>query len=331
MADRALVYEASQIRVESIPGTDPATGTKLLQAMNIDLAVQAEIDSYGPNGQKYDTLAVINREWSGGDISGRPTYTEIVYPFASVVAAPTITTPSGGTLSRQHQFVSENASDDAIVTFTVERGQQGAGLGEKVTNLYVNEFGLSFSRTGGVELSGSAVAKAILLGQTIDPAPTDIELIPINPGEVSVYVDSTAAALGTTKLTRDFVFEWRLGDRRNPIWPLNGALTSFDGTVETKPTPTARLTMGNDAAGQAFLTAMRAGTRKYVRAEAIGPIIEGSIHYRLTIDMCLLVSEAPGKGDQGGLSTLDWSFRMAHDATWGQPFIIQVVNKITAL
>lgn len=330
MPDRALVFEGNQIGVETVPGTS-VPADKQLTAMNIALSPAAEVDVYGPMGMKYDTLSILNREWAAGDISGRPTFTELVYPLSSVLTAPVITTPATGVTARDWDWTPANTAPDTPKTFTIEQGQPGSGLADKATGLIVTELGLTFSRTGGVEMSGSALARAILTGQTLTATPTAIPLVPIAPGMVSVYVDDTAAALGTTKLLRDFSAEWRVGDRYNPIWPLNAALASFDGTIEAKPTPTLSLTLGNDAVGQGFLTTMRTGAKKFVRLEAVGGIIETALTYLLRIDCCAIVSDAPSKGDVDGLSTLDWSFRLAYDATFGAAMKLKLRNTLTAL
>jgi hypothetical protein len=329
--DRALVYETNQLRVEATPGTDPGSGTKLLQAMHIALAPAGEVDMWGPMGQKYDTLSILNREWSAGDVSGKPTYTEIVYPLASVLTTPVITTPAGGTTSRDWTFTPSSTAADTPKTFTVEQGQAGAGLAEKATYVILREMGLTFSRTGGTDMKGAAIGRTLALGQTLTASPTAIPLIPIAPGQVSIYADDTAAALGTTKLLRDFSAEWSIGSRFNPIWPLNAAVTSFDGTIEARPTASLKLTLGNDAVGQAYLTSMRTGAQKFIRIEAIGAVIELAITYKLRIDMNVLVESAPSKSDVDGLSTLDWTFRIAHDPTWAKAMQIVVTNSLTAL
>lgn len=331
MADRALVFEGAQIRTEATYGVDPASGTKLLTAMNIALSPAAEVDVYGPMGQKFDSLSILNREWAEADITGRPTFTEIVYPLSSVLTTAVITTPATGTTSRDWDFTPSNTTADTPKSFTVETGQAGAGNADKVTGLRVNELTLTFSRTDGVEMTGSAIARAVATGQTLTGSPTTIALVPVAPGMVSVYVDDTVGALGTTKLLRDFTAELSITDRYSPVWPLNGALTSFDALIETKPTLGLNLTLGNDTVGQGFLTTMRTGARKYVRIEAIGSIIEAALTYLLRIDCCAIVAEGPSKSDVEGLSTLDWSFRLAHDTTIGSALTVKVRNTLTAL
>lgn len=330
MADRALVFEGAQLGVESTYGTSVAAN-KQLQAMNIALSPAAEVDVFGPQGQKYDTLSILNREWATAEISGRPSFSELQYPLSSVLTTAVITTPATGVTARDWDWTPANTAADTPKSFTVEQGQPGAALADKVTGLLVNELTFVFSRLGGVDLSGSAIARAIATGQTLTATPTVLTAVPIAPGMVSVYVDDTAAGLGTTKLLRDFSAEFSIGDRYSPIWPLNAALTSFDGVIETKPKATLKLTLGNDAVGQGFYTTMRAGSKKYVRLEAVGSIIELALTYLFRIDCCVLVAEAPSRSDVEGLSTLDWAFTMAYDTTMAAAFKMKLRNIATAL
>lgn len=330
MADRALVFEGAQIGVETVYGTSVAANKKL-QAMDITLSPAGEVDVYGPQGQKYDTLSILNREWATGDVGGRPSYTELQYPLSSVLTTAVITTPAGGTLSRDWDWTPANTAPDTPKSFTVERGQPGAGLADKVTGFVLTELGFTFSRTGGVDMSGTGIARALQTGQTLTSSPTALALTPVAPGQVSVYVDDTFAALGTTKLLRDFSAEFRIGDRFAPVWPLNAALTSFDAVIETKPTTSLALTLGNDTVGQGYLATMRGGAKKYVRIEAVGPIIETTIPYLFRIDACVVVADAPSGGDVDGLSTLDWTFTPIYDATMGAAFTVKLRNTATAL
>lgn len=437
MPDRAVVHEVVQIGVEALatPGTAVAA-TKLLQAMEIDIRPAAEIDVYGPMGQKYPTVSILNKEWAEGDIRGKPTYTEMVYPLASVLTDPVISTPGGGTLTRDWDFSPSSSAPDSFRTFTVEKGVPRAANAERASHGLVRSFGVSFSRNGGVDMNGSLIAQRQTLdvplstnevqqvaitggptggtftltyaGQTTAPiaynanaaavqaalealsniavgdvsvtggalpgtavlvefrgllaqnnvaqmtadgsgltggagpavavttttpgvAPTAIALIPIAPGQVSVYLDATSGAIGTSKLLRDFVVEWSINDRFNPVWPLNAALASFDAAIEAKPTTAVRLTMGNDATGRALLTTMRAGDSKYLRVEAVGPEIETGFNNRFRLDSAIKITAAPTKEDVDGLSVLTWEFQSFHDAAWGKAFSVHLRNALTAL
>jgi len=167
------------------------------------------------------------------------------------------------------------------------------------------------------------------------PAPyaavTSFPLVPIAPGQVDVFMDDTYAALGTSQLLRDFVVEFSFGDRRNPIWPLNTALSSFDGTVEIKPNPTLSLKLGNDPKGRSLYTTIRTGGRKYVRVTATGPTIEAAISYKLTFDACVIVSDSPSSDDEDGLSTLTIPFRCVYDQTANLWMKAELINKTLTL
>src|SRR5262245_29759733 len=330
MPDRPSVVEANVIRVEATRGTDPTTGSKLLTGAAIALGPDGEIDQYGPAGQKYNTLSILNKEWSSGELTGKPTYTELVYWLSSVHTAAVITTPAGGTTSRTWTFTPASAALDNPVTFTVERGPIG-GTGEKMSYGLLTDLTLSFSKNDGNDMTGTFLAQRASYGVTVNPSPVAIPLIPIAPTQVDVYIDPTAATIGTTKLLRDFSAEYRLSGKYAPIWPLNSTLNSFDGHTEQKPTAELTLKLGNDTAGQSHLTPMRNGTTQFVRIQATGPIIETTIAYRLRIDLACQVSDAPQVGDEDQLSTLEWTFQIVHDGGWGKSQVVEVINTLTAL
>jgi hypothetical protein len=435
MTDRATVSEVSQIGVEALgaPGVAVPTNVRL-GAMSLNLAPAAELDLFGPDGQKYDTLSTLNKEWSALDVGGRPTYTEIVYPLSGILGDPVITTPGGATLARRWLWSPKPSLPDSLRTFTVAKGVPGGANAERAAFGLLTSFGVTFSRNGGTEMRGSGIAQTSTLdvpldtnerqtvtvtgapaggtftltfaGQTTAPiafdanaaavaaalealsnvddvnvtggplpgtpvvvefrginaqadvaqmtaddalltggsspevavttttpgvAPTDHPLKPIAPGQVDLYADDTAGAIGTTQLLRGFIYAFDIGDRLNPIYALNSALASFDGYVETKPNPTVDLTVGNDAKGREFLAAMRSGATKFVRLEATGEPIESGQNYRLRIDAALKVRDAPGRDEVDGLSVLTWGMRVVYDGSFGKALEVELITTLTGL
>lgn len=432
--DRPIVVERRQIGVESVAGT-PVAATKYLQLSSLEINPDAEIDVYGPEGQKYDAAAILNKEWAAIELGGRPSYSELTYWFAMLFGQPTTTTPGGGVNTRQHAWSPSSTALDTPVTLTAEQGLVGGTQAERVASMFMHELELTFSRSGGNEqrgglmaqrletdvalstnevqtititgtptggtftityagqttaaiafnanaaavqsaleaLSNIAVGDVVVTGgpgpgtpyvvefrgtlaqtnvatmtttdsftggaapasavTTTTPgvAPTAIELAPIAPTHISVYLDDAAASLGTTKLLRDFVVRWRIGDKYEALYTLNAALASFADFAEKKPTPEVTLTLGNDAVGRALLTTMRAGSSKFMRIEAVGPTIEGALTYRARLDVCLKIVQAPDRGEQGPLSTLDWNCRVMHDATWGKAMALELRNTVASL
>lgn len=436
MPDRAVATSRIQIGVEAVaaPGT-PVAANKRLSAMSLDLSPSADLTPFGPTGELLDTVMVLNREWSEGDLSGQPTYTELVYALAGVLGDAAITTPGGATLAREWAWTLSGLKGIKPRTFTWERGDVEAGNAERAAYLLLTALNMSFSRTGGNEMGGSAIAQRMdfgarltgdeiqtvtitggptagtftltysgqttagvaynaaatavqtalealsnigtgnvlvtggpgpatpysvrfiaALGQTdvaqmtaahtftggttpgiavttATPggAPSSTALIPISPSEVSVYLDDSAAALGTTKLLRDFTVGFEIADLFNPVWPLNAAKPSFDGHVITKPNPTATLSVGNDAVGRQLVDVMRSGATKYMRVEGVGPLVEAGQSYLFRIDLAGKISDAPSMADADGVSTLDWTMRMVHDSVWnaGAKFLLR--NSIASL
>jgi hypothetical protein len=428
---RTTVTQVSQIGVEAAPGV-AVPATKLLQSVGFTPSHQANIDTFGPSGQKYDSITAMNREWTELGVAGQPTYDELPYVFGSVITAPVFTSP--GATARQQVFTPKNGQSDSPVTYTVEYGDRG-GNAERCAYVLINEVTLGFSRNDGISLDGNARGLAPVYGiylstnevqtvtitgtpaggnftltfqgqttgnilfsanaaavqtalealSNIDPgdvlvtggpgpgtpyvvefrgqygqvnvtqmtaahtftggsspaiavttttpgAPgTGVPLIPILPGQVDVWIDDTAAGLGTTKLAADFSAQWALSNRYGEKWVLDSSLPSFAGVYERKPTGRLTLEMENNAAGQALVATMRSGASKFIRIQATGSLIESGQNYMLRVDTAGKVAEAPTMGDVEDVSTLQWVFTFVNDTTWGKPFEVTTKNTLSAL
>jgi hypothetical protein len=196
--------------------------------------------------------------------------------------------------------------------------------------------GMSFTRTAQPEVSGDLFARALDYTATVGATGlTALTLVPILPGEVCVYLDPTAAAIGTTRLTRDFVAGFEIGGLFGPFWPLDCTINSFGGHAPLKPdTTTATLQLGNDAQGRDPVTIMRTGDTRYMRIEATGPQIDAGppiYRHRLRIDAALKVVDAPSRGDADGLATLEWGFGIFDDAAFGGALKITLDTNVAAL
>lgn len=328
MPDRSAIAQVVQVRKETTQGVDPTTGTKRLQALGIELNPKANFDTFRPMGSKWPALSPEGKEWAEGALSGRATYTELVYPLASVITAPVITTPVGGTTSRDHTFTLSTTAPDSPVTFTVEQGD--ANFAELATGGIITDFNININRDS-IELGGTMMFRALQTGITLAGSPGSIALIPVLPKEVSVYLDPTGAGLGTTQLLRAFHVNVQIQKRFGAVWPLDASQTSYATTVETEPDSGVELEMQADAAGNALISAMRADTIKFLRVEAIGSVIETTIHYKMRLDMALKVAGEPKYGDTDGDKTITFPLKLHDNPTWGQAFQAVVTNTIVSL
>lgn len=328
MPERSALAQGVQIGVEATPGTNVAANKKF-NSIGIDASMTAEMQEFRAMGNKYKTVIVEGKEWVEADLSGAGNYEELTYMFASCLVAPGAPTTSD-TTAKTWTFGPATSGEDTVKTMTVEVG--GPVRAHKFNYGLVTEIEIDMSRDG-VEISGAMIGQRISDNITMTVGPTTLPEVPILPTDIDVFLDTTSAGLGTTKLTRVVNATIHLGDRFNPVWVLNTANNSFVAHVESEPSATITLLMEADAEGMAALTQMRAGSTKFIRIKATSPTLAGAVtvFYSLTWDAAIKVSE-PGDFDEtDGLFTIEWTFEMVHDGTWGKAFTVSLVNKLGAL
>lgn len=173
----------------------------------------------------------------------------------------------------------------------------------------------------------------IVVSETVKgAAPTNIAVQPIQPTEVSIYLADTAAGLsGASALTRALKASWKLGGRFNPLWVLDASQSSWVAHVEAEPAMEMKLMVEADSEGMGLLTQMRSGTSKFMRIQAVGPVIASSYYYTLTIDICGKVQPPSEFSDEGGVYAIEWTLQGAYDATWTKSVQVELTNTISAL
>jgi hypothetical protein len=323
--ERATISQQAQVGVESTPGT-AVPANKLLTSLGFDPSPNLNFAEFAPPGFKFNTVVALLQEWTQSGLTGYPTYSEIVYALASVLDNPTPTTASGVS-TWIHQ--PKSSLPDTVATFTIERGD--GVQAERVTNGIITEFGISFSRTQS-QLSGSMLGKALETGITLTAAPTAIDLIPILPTQVDVYIDPTTNAFGTTKLTRCLSAAFNIQNRFGPLWVLNSTLSSFVTTVELKPRATLEVSLEADAVGMSFLADARVGTKRKMRIKATGPNIGvSSTPHLFQLDAYVEVAATGGLRDQDGVYAANYTFSVVNDATAGLAMTVTVKNGTPSL
>jgi hypothetical protein len=333
VADRALVQEVTTIGVESVPGTAVPADVKLNGVM-IELDTALEVDRFGPAGNLWDTIAAPRQEWATGSLTGYPNYCELPYIFSNVFGAATITTPTGAVNARRWHWKPSSNTPWTPLTWTIRRGVPNNSA-ESASYGLLSGIGLSFSRTAQPEISGDLFAYALdYAAAIVTTGLSAIQLIPILPTEICVYLNSSFATIGTTLLTRDFLASFEITDLFGPFWPLNCTIDSFGGHAPLKPGATATLQLGNDTQGRDMVTPMRTGDTRYLRIESTGPTVDigpPAYTHRLRMDFALKVVEAPTRGDADGLSTLEWGFAIIDDSSFGGALEITLDTNVSAL
>lgn len=326
MTERLTVLQGVQIGVESTPGGSVVCN-KRLQSMDLSPNIRTNTRQFRPLGNKYVAITSVDQEWSEATITGQATYTEIIYPFASVYSTGSCT--FSGSNIRTWVTESSGSSADTTKTFTVEQGY-GSDVHKSVYN-FIPDFVVEYSRTGGVTINGKMIGQTISTsGSAMDNA-SAIELVPVTADQVDIYVDTAGSSLGTTKLTRVMSAAYGKTNSQTPLWTLNSSNTSFALPVEAVPQTVFRIKLEVDTVGKAFIDDMRAETTKFFRIKSTGPLIETTTYYLLQLDAAVKWISIADFSDQDGVFATEFTGVWVHDSTWGHSNLQTVVNKIGSL
>ncbi len=330
MAERSSITQLVNFGAESTatPGTAVVSG-KQMTAMMLEVGPSINFDHFRPSGFKYSTIVTTGKDWASAKITGQPTYTELVYPLSSLLGVATISTPGGGTASRNWAFNPSTTANDVPNTFTVECGSSVRA--SKFNYGLVTGLTIPFDRDK-ISMSGDMIGQFLTDGITITGTAAAVALIPILSKQLTVFSDATFGSLGSSTLGRVMSGEFSLVNRYSPLWVVNAANTSWVTHVEVEPQATFKITTEADAAGMAHLTNARAGTTEFLRFQGIGDVIEaGTITYKLTIDMAAKVESVSTFKDQDGVYAIDYQYRIVHDSGYGKALTVNLVNALTAL
>jgi len=308
--ERATIFETMQIGVETVPGTAVAA-SKRLGSIGINAAPALTSKRYRPRGRKLDTLVTPGRRSTEGTVDGQATYNELQYPYSSIYGPAVISTPAGATLAREWLFeLTPNGPDDGT-TYTVEIGS--SVFGNRFAHGIFTGLSMNFG-TEEISLGGNIIGHKWQPGfaMTTGGGVTEIDLEPIDPNDVTIYVDEDHAALGTTPMERIFAGQWGIGDKYGPVWVINAANPSWVTTVETPPDATLGLTFAADSVGMDFLDVFEQGATRFVRIEAVGREIEEDQDYLFRADFAAK-AEQVAFPDQDGVVGAAWSLRQVQD------------------
>ncbi len=329
VVDHPSVLQVIQLGVESTAGS-AVPASKRLRSMRVTLQPQANIDEFIPSGYKYPVLTAMNQEWTAASFEGEPTYQEIIYPFSSIIngaTASAVGTAASGT-AFVWNFSSNTTALDTPKTYTIERGDSNAA--RRFAHGLFNSITIDVSRTD-TAINGDMVGHRLESGIALSGTAVELPLTPILGNQFKLYLEDSQAALGTASaLQRAFNLNISIGPRHTPIWPINSDNASFATTVEgMAPGLQVQLTLGAGSVGfEDMMTVMRNGSRKFLRAEAIGGSIAGTSNYKFTFDFSGEVTAAPTMEDMEDVGVAQWTLRGIHDQTWGKAYNVIVVSNI---
>lgn len=328
MTTRSTVDLGLQLGVETTPGTSVVANRKVPN-IGIDWDEDATIEQFRPPGEKYNTSAVVHGALMRGTYSAVGDFNALMYPLCGLIGA-NITTPGGGTNSRNWAFVPvRSGRDPNQKTYTTELGDSVAAQVAAFTQFA--SFKLDASRQS-VKADGTVFGRMATDGNALTSSPTQIAARPISAPQIKVYVDTTYAGIGTTLVSEAYAFTFSVGDKFAPFFAFDGTST-FNNTSEQAPPLGFSFKTAHNAQSRAWFNALTANSTYFLRAAIIGPILEGAINEKLQFDLVARFAPAK-KDDNSGVHGYEFNFNPFWESTFnttGGVFTINGVNLLTAL
>ncbi len=424
---RSSVSQRTLIGSEVTPGV-AVPAIRRLPTLMIHPKPEVTTKAYRMQGTKFHNQVVLGKEWTSATVDGEGSYSELIYPLASVFGTPAAPTVIG-TSAYQWTFAPSSTITDTPATFTVQHGDQNNAVqfpcgiftdftmnvtreevsvtstmigqalstgatftatnqvttitftgtptsgtwtitfqGQTTTPLAYNATtaavqtalaALSNIGAGNVTVTGTAsVSYVITLAGTLaatnppvmtcnttglTPATTNtvvlttpgtpkiVEQVPIIPNQVSIFMDPTYAALGTTQLIEVTSFSFSITGRWAPVFYVDATHNSFVDIVEALPKITGKIEMKADATSDAFLAQLRAGTTKYMQVVCTGAAITGGGNYSAKFNLPFQIEKPEGYTDQGGLYAFGWTIAPVTDPIAGYAAQVVLVNQTATL
>lgn len=330
MAERASVFEAVNIGLESVPGTE-VDASKRLEAISIVANREGAIEPFRPAGSKFNVLVTQGKEHTTASVEGILDYANIVYALAGLIAYGTANIAQVGSLSAYDwTFTPDTDGPDTVATYTIEQGSSVRA--QQFEYGQFTGFGFSFNATDSqIAISGEIIGTQLRDGITMTVSPSTVEAVPVHPNDVTVRIATTQAAVGTaTPLTRVLGMEWNYTGKFGPVFTV-GTENSFVATVEQAAEVGGTLTLEADAAGMAYYDEAQDGDLLWMEIEANGSAIAGTANYSLNITMPIYLTTLPSLSDSDGVVAVQYGYTAAHDATWGKALSVTARNGVSAL
>lgn len=119
MTERASIFEAVQVGVETTPG-EAVPALKRLLGLTVTPGIKASINTYRGTGIKFPTVSSMGKEWVEMGLGGPLTYTDIVYLLSGYMRATTPVQDPTGVYT--WTFTPAIYGPDTVKTFTIEQG-----------------------------------------------------------------------------------------------------------------------------------------------------------------------------------------------------------------
>jgi hypothetical protein len=333
MAEVTTISRRVQVGAEAVSGT-AVPADKRLALLNIEPNARVVNQTFRGVGRRFVVGQALNKQWTEAGLSGGMSYNE--FPYVGCSALNTVTpVAAAGADTGAHTWTWTIAEATAITrkTYTIEVGD--AVRASSFAHAGIRDFELGVSREA-VEPTGTIVGKALSRGVALTAAPTAIPVVPMVGDEWSIFLDTTSAGIGTTRLTRPFEVRIIFTGLQDPLWTLDSSVTGF-ATLVDQPEPVYQLRVmaEADAAGDALMAAFEAEATRYVRFLSTGGLVVtgGALTHKFQIDAACKVTAVGDYADEQGVWAREYTLDIVEDSAWasGQAMVVTNVNSLAAL
>lgn len=304
-----------------------ATVVKRLLSLGMDLDADVSRNRNFAQGYNFPSSTTLGKDSTTGDLSGALVFDELIVPLSMAfgTVTPVAQTPATALL---WSWTLPNSGTITPKSAKIEKGDTNTA--ESFTGAVLADLGFSWDREG-FDISGAVMGTKLNESATLTTAGiTTYPQVALDPAKIGVWLDTTSAGLGTTRMLRAFAGGISFGGMQGQIWPLNDQKTSYDGLISLQPDSESTITLMADAAGKALLTSLRAGDRRFLRWKVVGPVIgAGPATYTFQIDIAIEIVDVDAFDDSDGVYAIPLTFALMADETWAKAGLINVINTQT--
>jgi hypothetical protein len=173
----SVVNQQARLAVESSYAVLPGSPTwKILSDITMRPAPQFETDPFMGAGNEAPDVMIVNDEFTNIAVTGRLSYTSLMYIFASMFGFPDTTTAPAGTNTKDHAWTWDARRPVGPASYTVHYGIPGRM--RAIPGFLFNGFNTGISR-GGLDFGSSGFGKSIEPGTALGGTTNEVQTITI--------------------------------------------------------------------------------------------------------------------------------------------------------
>lgn len=329
---RSIVNQGLYLQREVTPGTAVTNAMRRYLGIRGTIGWEVEKEYFRASGYKAVTGENVLTELGTADLEVIQDYNAMLPLLAGAFGMPTTTALTATpTPAYQHVFTINPRAADAMASFTAMWGDATQAL--QATNLVFHGLTIGVGRTE-LSLSAEAILRAPQTGIALPgTGVTEVPMIPVRASTYDVYLDTTWAGLGTTKLLKLYNTELSFGEKYAPDWVVNSAVPSFSELMEqTEIDYTQSLRVGFDATAVGLITSALQGGKRFVRVACEGPDINGTDSYGLTLDTAVVLTPTDVRdNDHSPSVVVNFDGTLQVDGTSGQFARATLINTLATL